>query len=560
MRNRLLAEKAGIEPTLVTFDSTPHYPQTREALREQRLLVDPMRLLNIFEWYREHDVDDLEPFGDALPDVDSYDAVDEPHPDGSTHRTAYSDAQTGKEVSVDFRRSDGSVYLRIPSGGGTGPAERAAVTLANTSGKPVARWPSVGAWRQHWIRQLARPGVRAFVMSDNRFQLPSLVGLSDDQFHVVHQIHNIHLLDPRVWNSEMKPTHAPVLLAISQLDGLVTLTKRHREDVIARFGATRNLFVVSNPVDPPSHPDPLPARDPRRFAIVSRLARQKRLEDALRVFAHVLKEEPDATLDIFGDGTLRGAIEAEISKRGLEKSVFLRGFDPRARETLWTATGFLMTSRAEGYPLSTLESLSRGCPVISYDIKYGPREQVTHGVDGFLVDEGDVRGMADRVVELIRNPELVARMSEAAFEKATHHGGEAFLEDWRNVLGAVVEAKQHRTTLRSVTLSVTKLRNVRAWSRPRTIEFSARLDVDGESPEATLDSAVVTLELIDDDTGLIVAVPMAVRRADQVFELSATVNLTKSFRTLDQAAKSLRLRLVWENSSWETRLSRPGKP
>ncbi len=58
-------------------------------------------------------------------------------------------------------------------------------------------------------------------------------------------------------------------------------------------------------------------------------------------------------LDIYGDGSTRGIIEAEITKLGLEKSVILHGFDPRARETLWTATGFLMTSKFEGYPLAT---------------------------------------------------------------------------------------------------------------------------------------------------------------------------------------------------------------
>ena len=69
------------------------------------------------------------------------------------------------------------------------------------------------------------------------------------------------------------------------------------------------------------------------------------------------------------------------------RSVTLHGHDPRARDALWNSSAFLMTSLFEGYPLSTLESLSHGCPVISYDIKYGPREQISEGVDGFLVPE-----------------------------------------------------------------------------------------------------------------------------------------------------------------------------
>ena len=62
-----------------------------------------------------------------------------------------------------------------------------------------------------------------------------------------------------------------------------------------------------------------------------------------------------------------------------------------------------MTSSFEGYPLSTLESMGRGCPVVSYDIKYGPREQITDGVDGFLVPPGDTELLAQRVIELLRS-------------------------------------------------------------------------------------------------------------------------------------------------------------
>ena len=66
----------------------------------------------------------------------------------------------------------------------------------------------------------------------------------------------------------------------------------------------------------------------------------------------------------------------------------MHGHDTLAQETLWTASGFLMPSVFEGYPLASLESMAHGCPVIAYDIKYGPREQIDDGVDGFLVAQG----------------------------------------------------------------------------------------------------------------------------------------------------------------------------
>jgi hypothetical protein len=243
-----------------------------------------------------------------------------------------------------------------------------------------------------------------------------------------------------------------------------------------------------------------------------------------------------------------------------------------------------MTSKFEGYPLATLESMSHGCPVISYDIKYGPREQITDGVDGFLVAAGDQQGMADRIVELIRSPEQVAKMSEAALDKAAQHDHAAFLADWRTVLEGAIAAKQRRTTLDKVTLKVSQLGYTRplrlpalfahlpvvgrlgrpqassgAWREPRKLEFAARLNVEGHSAESTLDSAVVTLDAIGPVSGFIVPIPLQIQRNGTTFTLAATIDIGDVFRDVDDSARSmrLRLRLVWENSSWETNLARP---
>lgn len=584
VRNRLLAERAGIEPTLLTFDDKPYYPRTREALRRNGQLVDPMRLLNIYEWYRDTDIDHLPTTGETLPDLEGFDPVEDPHPDGTVYRTRYRHAHKGDDVVHDYRRADGTVFLRIAADVAPDQQPPFLTYLVNRSGQVVGSWSLERDWRQHWMRSLVEPGRRALVISDSRYAVPYVVPMDDDRFHVMHVVHNLHLLSGERWNAAVKPSHRALFGKITHLDGLVTLTHRQQEDIAALRGATTNLYVVPNPVEPPVRPDPMPPRERMRFAILARFEWQKRLEDAVRAFAVVLKEEPDATLEIFGDGRGRSALEEEIASRGVQHSVFLRGHDPQARETLWSATALLMTSRFEGYPMASLESLARGCPVISYDVKYGPREQISHGVDGFLVEAGDTQGMADRMVELIRKPELVASMSEAAFAKAEQHGHDTFLADWRTVLEGVVEAKQRRTTLESVTLKVSRLGWLRqhplpsgasgvpvvgrlartqsasaAFREPRSLLFEGSLTVKGTSPRATLDSAVVTLDAINGSTGTIVNIPLVVSRSDDTFHLEASIDIGDVFHQLEDSARSvdLRLRLVWENSSWASALSRP---
>jgi poly(glycerol-phosphate) alpha-glucosyltransferase len=584
MRNRLFAEWSGIEPTLLSFDETPEYPEIRKTLRTQGQLIDGTRLLNIYEWYRDNSVDQLEPTGESLPVAEGLDALDIPHPDGGLYQTKYKHRHLGDVVFVDYRRADGSVYLRAPTGNATATSVATKVILVNSKGQPVRSWPNRVAWRRYWITSLIEPKQRAFLICDSRFALAGLLPIEDERLHVLHLIHNIHLAEPYDWSSAVNRQYLPVFKSIPYLDGLVTLTDRQREDVADRFGATENMYVVPNPVESPPLPDPLPGRDGKRFAMVGRLEQQKRMEDAIRAFALVLKEEPEAKLDIYGDGRLEIFLNNEIETLGIQDSVALRGHDPNARDALWTATALLLTSRFEGYPLATLESMSHGCPVISYDIKYGPKEQISDGVDGFLIEPGDLQGMADRIVQLIRNPELAAKLSDAALDKARHHDHGSFLDNWRKVLEAVIAKRPYRTELTSARLTVSRLGYLRSQRLPDRfgktrflkrlagrrsssagfraaprMEFVGRLKVQGQSERGSLDDVKLTLTAIGEKSGSTVTLPLQVKRSGQRFDLSSHFDPAHLFdaATSDTRALRLRLRLVWHNSSWETILARP---
>ena len=581
MRNRLLAVKAGIEPVILTFNIRPYYPEVRESLRRQGQLVDGMTLLNIFEWYRDRSLDDMPTLGQELPPVRDFESKDTEHPDGTTYYTSYLHPRLLTEAIRDYRRPDGSVFLRMPISGASSANPPTPVVLVNASGFPVGSWPQERGWRQSWVLDLGAGADRVFLISDSRFALAHVVPIPDPRFHVLHLMHNTHVVGDQRWNSSLSGQYGPLMKSIPDLDGLVTLTRRQRADVAARYGATNNLFVVPNPVELPPRPEPVPEREARRFVIVSRLEDQKRLVDAVRAFALVVKEEPEAVLEIYGDGKLRIPLADEIIALGIQENVFLRGHDPRAREVLWTATAFLMTSKFEGYPLATLESMSHGCPVVSYDIKYGPQEQITDGVDGFLVPAGDVQKLADRIIQLARDPDLVRRMSSAAEKKAEGHDYRTFLGDWRSVLETAVRQKRDRTTLQSVRLTVTRLSyerplrlpsalaarlpgrlsrrssSARAFRSGPVIDFAGKLAVVGQSDRATLDDATVSLDAVS-SRGTVVPVPISATRSEAGFDLAARIDPAQLFdaaESQDQGLR-LRLRLVWNNSSWETMVRR----
>ena len=569
MRNRIFVTECGLSPTILTFNGVNDLESRREIMLERGLLLEQIDTRNIYAHYREHGWGTDSAPGPPLSDLSAHLEAEQTFPDGSPWRRTY--RTTGRAGHVyDYLRADGTPYLRIPKFVfGKPPTWPRKIRQVDRNGRVVGEFDSVGQWFRRWIRELT-DNQRSFVFVDSRYNGQHVIPMHAPHIHLLYVLHNIHVAPPRLWSSRHTEMYRRLMRKVGGTDALVTLTERQRADIAERRGHTTNLFVIPNPVDLPARPAEPRARDPFQVTVVARLQPQKRLTHAIAVFAGVLKAVPEARLDIFGEGADRPLLEGEIRQHGIGHAVTLRGHDPRAREALWTSSAFMMTSGYEGYPLSTLESLSHGCPVVSYDIKYGPREQITDGVDGFIVPESDMDAMTDRLVRMLTSPELVARMSAAALEKAAHHSPHRYAEDWRGVLESVVALKPYRTRLEEVSFELSRLVVVpgRRWiSRRRKLvpptpvrldlaghlEFAGRLRVRGHSPRAGLDSVVVTLNAVQHDTGMSLSLPVDVARTDAGFSVRGRVAFADICAgTHDVGNVRLRLRLVWQNSSWET--------
>jgi poly(glycerol-phosphate) alpha-glucosyltransferase len=213
--------------------------------------------------------------------------------------------------------------------------------------------------------------------------------------------------------------------------------------------------------------------------------------------------------------------------------------------------------------------MAHGCPVIAYDIKYGPREQIDDGVDGFLVPKGDIEGMAERAVRLLRDPALVARMSEAAFAKAEQHNHARFLRDWKHVIEGAVALRPNRTVIKSGELKVKRFkvrppgrvpaltpsaRRARTPGAGHEVRFAGDIVLTVGRNEELIDEANVTLTAISEADGALAEIPVRVRRKGTTFSVRSRFSTDWLFDALGPEAPDahLRLRVDWRNSTWET--------
>jgi glycosyltransferase involved in cell wall biosynthesis len=150
---------------------------------------------------------------------------------------------------------------------------------------------------------------------------------------------------------------------------------------------------------------------------VSRLSHQKNPLDFVKMAALVKKQIPEAQFLFVGDGPLRSETEVLIRELNLQRDVVLAGLRKDVPELLRCLDIFTLTSLWEGLPRVIPQAMVAGLPVVANNID-GNAEIIQDGTNGFLITPGDTAGMADRVVQLVKDQELKRRISAKGHDTA----------------------------------------------------------------------------------------------------------------------------------------------
>ncbi len=195
-----------------------------------------------------------------------------------------------------------------------------------------------------------------------------------------------------------------------------------RDDLVRRGVPRERIEVIYPGVDAVWYcPDDATPRSARpTFLYLGRLKRYKGVEIALRAVAAACAGGADLALDIAGQGDDRPRLERLAAALRVANRVRFLGFVPpdEKRRLMRAAWAVVLPSPKEGWGITNVEAAACGTPALASDSP-GLRESVRHGETGFLVPHGDVAALAARMLELARDPALVARLGRAARGFAT---------------------------------------------------------------------------------------------------------------------------------------------
>jgi glycosyltransferase involved in cell wall biosynthesis len=158
-------------------------------------------------------------------------------------------------------------------------------------------------------------------------------------------------------------------------------------------------------------------REAPTIVMVARFAPQKNQALLLRAVAGM-----DCPLRILfvGDGPTEPALQDEACQLGIQDRVQFLGSRMDVADILANAHIFALPSNWEGFPLSILEAMRAGLPVVASDVG-GVAEAVNDGSTGFLIRPGDLDTFRARLLSLVESPVLRQRMGQAGRDRYAAH-------------------------------------------------------------------------------------------------------------------------------------------
>jgi len=252
-----------------------------------------------------------------------------------------------------------------------------------------------------------------------RYALPFL--LLCKKVSLLHTVHNLaeREIEPRLrWLQHYALNHGVVPVAVAEE---VALSVEHL------YGIQR-CRVISNGIPTDRYARPQTPRKEWRaregfgendvlFVCVARFAPQKNHALLLRAFAQRPASDPNAHLVLVGDGTLREKLEEQVNNLGLARQVHFLGLRTDIPDVLGAMDVFVLSSDYEGNPLSVMEAMAAGLPIVS-TAAGGVPDLFESGKEGLIVQPGDVQGLSNSMSFLLGNRELRQSLGMAAPRRA----------------------------------------------------------------------------------------------------------------------------------------------
>lgn len=402
-----------------TMDYQQDHLDTILELKKKRILDERIQVHYFFHDMDPYQKESSHRMDGPMQEGEEYDN------EGYLIRFQKKNERTGKKLFTSYFSRNGKCFLTVWPG------------LENEeSGRCVHYNPEPTEYENlyelyiSWLNQKAKTFKNPVFMSDSWFTDEMVARIDSVPVHRVTVMHNNHYNFPYTKGAELDPDWNYLYANMEKFDRIVFLTDEQKEDIADQFGESDRYQVIPHFAEPVSEEKDWESKNLKLAVSIARYVPQKRIDEAIKAFALVVKDIPDAKYHVYGYGPEKEVLATLVNKLNLENHVFLHDFSNNPTAIFQNAVCSILTSDYEGFGLVLTESLAAGTPVVAYDVKYGPKDIIRNNIDGYLVEKGNQAEMAEKVMTLMKDPVLARQLSFHAKEVVQRFSFEQYQKQW----------------------------------------------------------------------------------------------------------------------------------
>lgn len=170
----------------------------------------------------------------------------------------------------------------------------------------------------------------------------------------------------------------------------------------------------------------------KKIIAIGRLTPSKGFDKLIQAWSLICEKYPDWSLNLYGDGEKKSFLQKLIVSKNI-KNAFIHSARSNIDIVYKEASFLVMSSKYEGLGMVLVEAQAFSLPTISFDCPFGPREIIHHQQTGLLVENQNIRLLAEAIEALISNSDQRLRFSKNAFESSRRFSLQEILLEWKTL-------------------------------------------------------------------------------------------------------------------------------
>ena len=458
-RTKNLSKKFGLKFTIITTNYQPNYYKTYQKYYEKNYVNEKVDFLNIYDYFSGRNYENrklvkhpLEIRGYDCCEIDkeqtyryfkngyyelyrSYDKKTgnlefedimdiysrkrkerlEYNNFGICHKKIIYKSNTINKLEEIFYDDNGEVYLIINySGADNNKLVRVYLLQQNN----MIMFKTEKDFFQYAFDQILHAGGVTFC--DARLLDKPLLNsvVNTKKYFVLHNSHNI--------GGVFRESYKYIIENADKATMIIVLTHEQLNDLLELGVNHERLTVIPHSMDDDER-DVCSHKPERKFIYLGRLVPEKQIPHIITAFKKVIEKYPEYSLEIYGDGEEAEKIFQLIGEMQINDNVKMMGRTEDIPGVFQSGIASIIASDYEGFGLVVMESLHYGCPVISYDFKYGPRDLIEDGKNGYIIEKNNIDMLADTMIKMINNPIADVKLSNDYYLSST-------IRKWDNLI------------------------------------------------------------------------------------------------------------------------------